>query len=54
MEQLNVGTNDLPSVAKKVTAAVVSVSSIEPLSTVGLAVQQEQEVPTTTATNIRG
>jgi hypothetical protein len=53
MEQLNVGTNDLPSVAK-VTAVVVSVSSIEPLSTVGLAVQQEQEVPTTAATNIRG
>jgi hypothetical protein len=37
MEQLKVGTNDLPSVAKKVTAAAASVSSMEAFPTVGLA-----------------
>jgi hypothetical protein len=51
MEQLKVGTNDLPLVAKKkVTAAVVSVSSMEAFPTMGLALQLE--VPTVVATSI--
>jgi hypothetical protein len=38
MEQLNVGTNDLPSVAKKkVAVAATSVSSTEAFPTAGLA-----------------
>jgi hypothetical protein len=51
MEQLKVGTNDLPLVAKKkVTAAVVSVSSTEAFPTAGLALQLE--VPTVAVTSI--
>jgi hypothetical protein len=53
MEQLNVDTNDLPSVAKKkVTAATASVSSTETFPTVGLALQLE--VPTMTVASIHG
>jgi hypothetical protein len=37
MELLKVGTNDLPSVAKKVAVAAVSVSSMEAFPTVELA-----------------
>jgi hypothetical protein len=45
MEQLNVGTNDLPSAAKKkVTMAAASVLSTEAFPTAGLALQLE--VPT--------
>jgi hypothetical protein len=52
MEQLKVGTNDLPSVAKKnVAVAATSVSSTEAFPTVGLALQLE--VPTAAATSIR-
>jgi ribosome-binding ATPase YchF (GTP1/OBG family) len=51
MEQLKVGTNDLPSaVKKKVIAAAALVSSTEAFSTVGLALQLE--VPTVAAANI--
>jgi hypothetical protein len=51
MEQLKVGTNDLPSVPKrKVAAATTSVSSTEAFLTVGLALQLE--VPTTAAASI--
>jgi hypothetical protein len=40
MEQLKVGTNDLPSMVKKnVVAAVVSVSTMKAFPTVGLALQ---------------
>jgi hypothetical protein len=53
MEQLKVGTNDLPSVAKKkVTVDAASVSSLEAFPTVGLALQLE--VPTVAAANICG
>jgi hypothetical protein len=53
MEQLKVGTNDLLSVAKKkVTAAVVSVSSTKAFPMVGLTLQLE--LPTAAATSIRG
>jgi hypothetical protein len=53
MEQLKVGTNDLPSVAKKkVIAVAVSVSSMEAFPMVGLALQLE--VPTAVVANIRG
>jgi hypothetical protein len=53
MEQLKVGTNDSPSVAKKkVTAAAMSVSSTEAFSTTGYALQLE--VPTVVAASIRG
>jgi hypothetical protein len=42
MEQLKVGTNDLPSmVKKKVVAAAASVSSIEAFHTAGLTLQLE-------------
>jgi hypothetical protein len=42
IEQLKVGTNDLPSVAKKkVIAATASVSSTEAFPTMGLALQLE-------------
>jgi hypothetical protein len=42
MEQLKVGTNDLPSVVKKkVTVAAASVSSTEVFPTSGLALQLE-------------
>jgi pimeloyl-ACP methyl ester carboxylesterase len=52
MEQLKVGTNDLPLVAKKnVDAAVMSVSSVETFPTAGHAFQLE--VPTAVAANIR-
>jgi hypothetical protein len=45
MEQLKVGTNDLPSVVKKkVTMAAVSLSSTEAFPTAGLTLQLE--VPT--------
>jgi hypothetical protein len=37
MEQLKVGTNDIPSVAKKVTAAAASMSSTEAFPIAGLA-----------------
>jgi hypothetical protein len=51
MEQLNVGTNDLPSVVKKmVDAALASVSSTEAFPTAGHALQLE--VPM--VANIRG
>jgi hypothetical protein len=51
MEQLKVGTNDLPPVAKKKAAAVaVSVSSTELFPTVGLALQLE--VPMVAAASI--
>jgi hypothetical protein len=53
MEQLKVGTNDLPSMAKKkVVAAVASVSSTEAFPTAGLALQLE--VPTVAVASIRG
>jgi hypothetical protein len=53
MEQLKVGTNDLPSVVKKkVVAVAASVSSTEVFPTTGLAFQLE--VPTTAAASIRG
>jgi hypothetical protein len=54
MEQLKVGTNDLPSVAKeKVAMAAVSVSSTEAFPMVGLALQLD--VPTAVAAaSIRG
>jgi hypothetical protein len=53
MEQLKVGTNDLPSVVKKkVVAAAASVSSTEAFPTVGLALQLE--VPTVVVVNIPG
>jgi hypothetical protein len=52
MEQLKVGTNDLPLVAKKVATAVVSVSSTEAFSTAGLALQLE--VPTVAVASIPG
>jgi hypothetical protein len=52
MEQLKVGTNDLPSVTKKNAAmAAVSVSSTEAFPTTGLALQLE--VPTAATANIR-
>jgi hypothetical protein len=51
MEQLKVGTNDLPLVTKKNAAmAAVSVSSTEEFPTTGLALQLE--VPTAATTNI--
>jgi hypothetical protein len=51
MEQLKVGTNDLPSVVKKNVATVaVLVSSTKAFFTVGLALQLE--VPTAAATTI--
>jgi hypothetical protein len=51
MEQLKVGTNDLPLVAKKkVVAAAVSVSSMEAFPTAGLALQLE--VPTAAVASI--
>jgi hypothetical protein len=53
MEQLIVGTNDLPSVAKKkVIATVVSVLSTEAFPRSGLALQLE--VPTVAAASILG
>jgi hypothetical protein len=52
MEQLKVGTNDLLSVAKKVTAVVALVSSTEAIPTLGLALQLE--VPTLEAASISG
>jgi hypothetical protein len=53
MEQLKVGTNDLPSVVKKkVVAVAASVSSTEVFPMAGLAFQLE--VPTTAAASIRG
>jgi hypothetical protein len=53
MEQLKVGTNDLPSVAKKkVVAAATSVSYTEAFPTMGLALQLE--VPMVAAASIRG
>jgi energy-converting hydrogenase Eha subunit A len=51
MEQLNVGTNELPSVAKKKVIAV-SWSSTEAFPTAGLALQLV--VPTAAATSIPG
>jgi hypothetical protein len=52
MEQLKVGTNDLPSVAKKkVVAATTSVSSMEAFPTTGLALQLE--VPMAAANILR-
>jgi hypothetical protein len=50
MEQLKVGTNDLPSVAKKVTVAAMLVSSMEVFPTVRLALQLE--VPTVVVASI--
>jgi hypothetical protein len=51
MEQLKVGTNDLPSVVKKkVTTVVASVSSTEAFPTTGLDLQLE--VPTTATASI--
>jgi hypothetical protein len=51
MEQLKVGTNDLPSVAKKKVAAIVaSVSSMKAFPIARLALQLE--VPTTAVTSI--
>jgi hypothetical protein len=51
MEQLKVGTNNLPSVAKKnVTTTVVSALSTEALPTAGLALQLE--VPMVTVASI--
>jgi hypothetical protein len=48
MEQLKVGTNDIPSVVKKnVTAAASSVSSTEAFPTAGLALQLEQPTAAT-------
>jgi hypothetical protein len=53
MEQLKVGTNNLPLVAKnKVAAVAVSVPSTEAFPTVGLALRLE--VPTVAAASIRG
>jgi hypothetical protein len=53
MEQLKVGTNDLPLVVKKkVAVATASVSSTEAFLTVGLDLQLE--VPTAVAASIRG
>jgi hypothetical protein len=53
MEQLKVGINDLPSVAKKnVVAAVVLVSSMEAFPTAGLSLQLE--VPTVATASIHG
>jgi hypothetical protein len=52
MEQLKVGTNDLPSVAKKnVAAAMASVSSTEAFPRAGLALQLE--VPTEAVASVR-
>jgi hypothetical protein len=51
MEQLKVGTNDLPKVVKK-KAAAASMSSMESFPTVGLAL--ELEAPTTAVANIPG
>jgi hypothetical protein len=52
MEQLKVGTNDLPSVVKKNVATVaVLVSSTKAFFTARLALQLE--VPTAAATTIR-
>jgi hypothetical protein len=53
MEQLKVGTNDLPLVVKKkVTTAAVLVSSTKAFPTAGLALQLE--VPTVVTASIRG
>jgi hypothetical protein len=53
MEQLKIGTNDLPYVAKKkVDADGALVSSMEAFPTMGLTF--ELEVPTTTAASIPG
>jgi hypothetical protein len=53
MEKLKVGTNDLPSVAKKkVATTAASVSSTEAFPMVGLTLQLE--VPTTTASSFHG
>jgi hypothetical protein len=53
MEQLKVGTNDLPSVVKKkVIAATASVPSTEAFPTAGLALQLE--VPTVAVASILG
>jgi hypothetical protein len=53
MEQLKVGTNDLPSVVKKkVAVATASVSSTKGFLTAGLDLQLE--VPTAVAASIRG
>jgi hypothetical protein len=53
IEQLKVGTNDLPSEAKKkVTVAAASLSSTEAFPIVGLALQLE--VLTTAAASIHG
>jgi hypothetical protein len=52
MEQLKVGTNDLPSVVKKkVITTAASVSSMEAFPTAGLALQLE--VPMAVAASIR-
>jgi hypothetical protein len=49
MKQLKVGTNDLSSVAKmKVVVAATSVSSTEAFPMVGLALQLEVPMSTTT------
>jgi hypothetical protein len=53
MEQLKVGTNDLPYVAKKkVAVAAVSMSSKEAFPTAGLALELEE--PTVAADSIPG
>jgi hypothetical protein len=53
MEQLEVGTNDLPSVVKKKVVAVVAlVSSTKAFPIVGLALQLE--VPTAVVASILG
>jgi hypothetical protein len=52
MEQLKVGTNDLPSVVKKVVVAAASVMSTEAFPTMGLTLQLE--VPTVTMASIPG
>jgi hypothetical protein len=53
MEQLEVGTNDLPSVVKKKVVAVVAlVSSTEAFPIVGLTLQLE--VPTAVVASILG
>jgi hypothetical protein len=53
MEQLKIGTNDLPYVAKKkVDADGALVLSMEAFPTMGLTL--ELEVPTTTAASIPG
>jgi hypothetical protein len=53
MKKLKVGTNDLPSVArKKVIAATASVSSTEAFPMAGLTLQLE--VPTAVAASIHG